>query len=241
MQRARASSSGVRHDLANRGTRASSARVARTLPAPPSSSATKICATCSGVLPSARTASGAPCRSSRWRSTRANPRSRYGSSESRSSASSGSPSRRERPRAFREDRLGARPQGDSKVGAWEPRPPRSRSAARSPARGRGAAARRGALHRRSRPRRKHAARRRAALAVRARTDHESRSNACARAARGRRRPHRSGRGRALPPVPGRYRLPIPHYAAAHETTRYVGSPSPWSSPATATSPRTRSS
>ena len=46
----------------------------------------------------------------------------------------GSSSRREHPRAARADRRGARPQGDSKVGAWEPRPPRSRgSAARFPA------------------------------------------------------------------------------------------------------------
>ena len=56
----------------------SSARVTSTLPAPPSSSAGAIASISSGVLPSARIASGAPWRSSRSVSTRAKPRSRKG-------------------------------------------------------------------------------------------------------------------------------------------------------------------
>ena len=63
-----------------------SARVTSTLPAPPSSSARTIGSTSEAVLPSASTASGAPWRSSRWVSTRANPRSRKGSDASCSSA-----------------------------------------------------------------------------------------------------------------------------------------------------------
>ena len=57
---------------------AASARVTSTLPAPPSSSARAIASISSGVLPSARIASGAPWRSSRCVSTRAKPRSRNG-------------------------------------------------------------------------------------------------------------------------------------------------------------------
>ena len=56
--------------------RPSSARVTSTLPAPASSSAAAMASISSGVLPSARMASGAPWRCSRSVSTRAKPRSR---------------------------------------------------------------------------------------------------------------------------------------------------------------------
>ena len=68
----------------------SGALVTSTLDAPASSSATAIATACSTVLPSPRTTSGAPCRSSRWVSTRANPRSRNGRPASASAAAAGS-------------------------------------------------------------------------------------------------------------------------------------------------------
>ena len=94
-----------------------------------------------------------------------------------------------------------------------------------PPRGRSAAPRRGSLHRRSRPGRERAPRRRPPLAVRARAHRRGSI----------RRPRSSCRASsASSPAPTSPRCrgpsrrgstrPIPHYAAAHETSRYVGEP-----------------
>ena len=95
----------------------------------------------------------------------------------------------------------------------------------SPPRGRSAAARRGALHRRPRPGRERAPRRRAALTVRTRAHHAARSGARrssspASSACSPEPTSPSSRGLSPPESTA----PVPHYAAAHETTRYVGEP-----------------
>ena len=74
-QRARSCSSAPASTRRTAARAASSARVTSTELAPPSRSARTMASISSGVLPSASTASGAPCRASRSRSTFAKPRS----------------------------------------------------------------------------------------------------------------------------------------------------------------------